>query len=352
MSDARSALAEVGIIERDRGSPLTLSEDWKVLWDAAHATGDKNITIPVSRFVRFCSNTGVAPSDVSDETVKDFKRALELNEIRKDPASAVWQAIHAWNLAVDEVPGWPPIRLIKPVRHTHFAVPLAEFPAPFRAELDALLDDLTKPNLKRGARRRKPLSPRTIEHRGRQFQRFASALVHAGVPVEDIVSLDVLLDLDHVERGIEWLAEHRHGGETSSGLHEMALGLCMLGREIGIDPEHLKQLREYASLLSGGNGDRKVRNKGLTAKNRERLRQFRDPARRDALLCLPSELMAEARRINHKVKAARLAEVAVAIAIEIVAPIRLKKPGGAKGPICTSTGRCPAGSISRSRNTR
>lgn len=125
-----------------------------------------------------------------------------------------------------------------------------------------------------------------------------------------------------------WLAEHRHGGETSGGLHQLALGLCMLGRELGIEPRRLEQVREYASMLSDGNGDRKVRKKGLTAKNRERLRQFRDPARRDALLCLPTDLMADARRINHKVKAARLAEVAVAIAIETVAPIRLKNLAG------------------------
>lgn len=324
LSNMKSALAEAGIVERDRGSPIKLSPEWQTLWDAARATGNQNITIPVSRFVRFCSNTGVAPSGVSDETVEDFKRALELNEVRKDPASATWQGIHAWNKAVEQVSGWPRIQLTKPVRHNHYAIPLAEFPATFRAELDALMANLAKPNLKRGAKRRNPLSPRTIEHRGRQFHRFASALVRSGVPIDDIVSLHVLLDLDHVERGIEWLAEHRHGGETSAGLHEMMLGLCMLGRELGIDSEHLEQLRGFATMLSGGNGDRKVRNKGLTPKNRERLRQFRDPARRDALLCLATDLMAETRRINHKVRAARLAEVAIGIAIELIAPLRLK----------------------------
>lgn len=324
LSNMKSALAEAGIVERDRGSPIELSPAWRTVWDLVLAAKIDAISIPLSRPVRFFSNMGIAPEDVTDEAFAAFQRALELSEIRKDPASATWQGIHAWNKAVDAVLGWPQIRLTKPIRHNHFAIPLAEFPTPFREELDALLVGLARPSLKRGSARRNPLSPRTIEHRGRQWHRFASALVHAGVPIETLTSLDVLLDLDHVEPGIEWLAENRHGGKASAGLHEMALGLCTLGRELGIEGDHLEQLREYARLLSGKKGGRKVRKKGPTDKNRQRLRQFRDPAKRDALLRLPSVLIAEARKTDHPIKAARIAEVAVAIAIETMAPIRLK----------------------------
>ncbi|MEM7667865.1 MAG: tyrosine-type recombinase/integrase [Pseudomonadota bacterium] len=328
VSNAKSALAAIGLLERERGRPLELSKDWKGLWELALATRDKNITIPGSRFVRFCSNVEIAPDAVCDETIQDFQRALELTEIRKDPASATWQAIHAWNKSVDKVPGWPQTRLTKPVRHTHFAIPLAEFPTPFRTELEALIARLAKPILELGAKRRRPLSSRTINHRERQWIRFASALVHAGIAIENLQSLRDLLEINRVERGIEWLSETRHGGQTSPGLRETALGLCTLGRELGIDDAHLGQLREIASILSENAGDRRVRKKGLTEKNRKRLRQFRDPARQHALLRLPTQLMDEARRINQPVKAARHAEVAIAITIELVAPLRLKNLAG------------------------
>lgn len=328
MSNARAALEEFGIIERDRGSPLQLSPEWQRHWQAALATGDKNITIPLSRFVRFCSSMCIAPGAVSDDTARDFKRALELEEIRKDPDATLWQAIHAWNGAVDRVSGWPEIRLTKPVRHNRYALPVGDFPESFGWDLDAMCSALAKPVRRIGAKRRQPLSKQTIDHRRRQWLRFASALVRAGTPVEGIRSLRDLVEIDRVECGLDWLAENRHDGKASAGLHEMALGLCTLGRELAVDDHHLAQLREFASVLSGGSGDRRVRNKGLTPKNRERLRQFRDPARRDALLCLPAGLMNEARKGDHPVKAARLAEVAVAIAIELVAPIRLRNLAG------------------------
>ena len=54
VSNAKSAMAEVGILERDRGPPLPLSEDWQRHWDIVLASGKPNIRIPLSRFVRFC----------------------------------------------------------------------------------------------------------------------------------------------------------------------------------------------------------------------------------------------------------------------------------------------------------
>lgn len=324
VSNARSALVETGIVERDRGSPIALSSKWRALWDAALATGDKNITIPLSRFTRFCSNMGISSKDVSDEVVAAFQRALELSKIRKDPASATWQAIHAWNLAIERVSGWPLIRLTKPQRHNHYAIPLAEFPAKFRDELEAVTCSLAKPVRRLGAKRHQSLSPSTIDSRHRHWIRFASAVVHSGTPVDELTTLSDLLCMDRVEAAIEWLAENRYGGQTSRGLQEMALGLCTLGRELEIDEAQLEQFRELSRVLSGRPDNRHMRKKGLTAKNRERLRQFRNPATRDALLCPPSVLMEEARKVNHPVKAARLAEVALAIAIETVAPIRLK----------------------------
>lgn len=102
------------------------------------------------------------------------------------------------------------------------------------------------------------------------------------------------------------------------------LGLSMLGRELGIEPDHLAGIRRYARQLSGDASGRRIRRRGMTEKNRKRLRQFRDPATRAAFLNLPGALMEQATLERRPIKAARLAEVALAIAILTIAPMRRK----------------------------
>jgi integrase len=157
-----------------------------------------------------------------------------------------------------------------------------------------------------------------------QIRRFASALVAAGVPIEELHSLADLLPLARIEVGVQWIADNRHGGGTSQGLRETMLGLSMLGREIGLDAAHLNAIRGYANALAVDKTGQRTRRKGLTEKNRERLRRLRDPETQLSLLRLPRNLLEKAAHERHPVKAARLAEVALAIAILTIAPIRLK----------------------------
>ena len=63
--------------------------------------------------------------------------------------------------------------------------------------------------------------------------------------------------------------------------------------------------------------------RGLNAKNRSRLRALDDPRTVLALLQLSAKLMALADRERHPLRAARLAQTAVAIEILLMAPIRI-----------------------------
>lgn len=324
ISNAKSALAVTGIVERKRGTYMPLSPVWQELWDKVRASGDDNIRLPMSRFPGFCSRIGVAPEEVTEETVADFRRALELSELRKDPEKVAWQLAHAWNRAVERIPGWPQRKLAKPQRHNRYALPIDAFPQSFRDDVDRLARRLACSDFSIGSDRFEPLAAPTIRHRLAQFRRFASALVHSGVPIDDLQTLADLLRLDRVETGVQWIANNRHNGETSQGLHETLLGLSMLGRELGIDPEQLAAIRGYARQLSGDANGRRTRHRGLTEKNRKRLRQFRDPAMRAAFLNLPAVLMAQATLERRPIKAARLAEAALMIAILTVAPMRRK----------------------------
>lgn len=248
----------------------------------------------------------------------NYRRAIELGEIRKNPGSAEWQAAHAWNRAGERIDGWPGQRLTKPARHSWYALPLDDFPPSFREELDALAARLRCADVHDPDGRVSELANDSIAHRRRQLVRFASALVHAGVPVSEIASLSDLLPIDRVRLGLEWLADNRHDGKTSSGLHQTALALCMLGRELRVEPSHIAGLRRIAARLGG------QKRKGMTEKNATRLRQFRDRETQLALLTLPSRLVEKAAREARPVKAARLVEAAVAIGLVCVCPVRLK----------------------------
>lgn len=144
ISNARSALAAAGIVDSARGARMPLSPAWRELWEKVRAYDDDNIRLPLSRFPAFCSRIGVAPVDVTDETIADFRRALELNEIRKDPEKVAWQTAHAWNLAVERIPGWPQRKLQKPQRHSHYSLPIDAFPTSFQDDLAKLGEGLSR----------------------------------------------------------------------------------------------------------------------------------------------------------------------------------------------------------------
>lgn len=73
----------------------------------------------------------------------------------------------------------------------------------------------------------------------------------------------------------------------------------------------------------------KVKNHGLTEKNRRRLRQFDDPANVAALLHLPALLERLAKR-THGRNGAVIMQMAVAIEVLIMAPVRIRNLAGLK----------------------
>ena len=163
-----------------------------------------------------------------------------------------------------------------------------------------------------------PLRPDTIRHRRAQVLRVASALVHSGLPADNITGLSILLEPGNAERALRWMLD-RNGGKTSPGIAETAYMLGALARHhVRLPDADLSGLKTLAKRLEVH------RPTGLTDKNRARLRQFDDPERLRVLLQLPDRLIAGSRFSPHSYKALLQSEVAVAIAILIVCPIRRK----------------------------
>jgi hypothetical protein len=110
----------------------------------------------------------------------------------------------------------------------------------------------------------------------------------------------------------------RHDGQPTPQVGQMATFLNSVARHwVEVDDVALMQLQKLASRLSSGR-------RGLTAKNRERLRPFEDPQTVAAFLALPERIRWQVEKDSRAPKSKAIdAQMAAAIAILQATPIRL-----------------------------
>ena len=161
----------------------------------------------------------------------------------------------------------------------------------------------------------KPLRPVTLKWRRFQIRMAASSLVAAGVPVEAIQSLEDVVRPEPFRRLIRNLVA-RYGGKTAN-IYGLATALKSIARHhCKLDDDEVDALRSICRRVL-------VKQRGLSPKNRDRLRPFTDPATRDRLLLLPQQLMREASRAKDPDRRdAMTAQMAVALEIGQMAPLR------------------------------
>jgi len=322
-SDARAAMVHVGIIERRDGRLTDLSPAWQKLW-AGVLTSQQSKTLQpaLCRFVHFLNNRAVAPDDVRLEQAQSYREALIQNEISKSPEVAYRAAVNGWNLASRSVPNWPKITLPLERRQKVIKLPETEFPKRFMTDLEHLMFRLSHPDPLAEDGRARALRPATITHYRRQLIRFASELVHAGMPIEEIDSIAALLHPATAERGLRQMLS-RTENKTVKMISEVAALLRNLSRITGQPPETQKQLAKLAGRVATSP------QKGMTRKNRDRLRGLQNDKSILRLLRLPERLFNNppAGKANAYTKALAR-EDAVAIAILLVCPVRIKNLAG------------------------
>ncbi|WP_026758874.1 site-specific integrase [Sediminimonas qiaohouensis] len=323
VSNARAAMVHVGIVERRANRITDLSQAWQKLWSGLLASPQSATLQPaLCRFVYFLSNQGIAPGKVRIKHAQAYKDALIRNEISKSPDVAYRAAVNGWNLAVRSLPRWPRTKL--PLEQRQKIIKLAEsdFPAAFLADLDHLILRLSQPDPLAENGRAKALRPTTLKQYRRQVIRFASELVHAGVPVEKIDSIAVLLTREMAERGLRQMLT-RTENKTIKMISEVAALLRNLGRITGQDDATQKQLTKIAGRVAT------QPQRGMTAKNRNRLRVLQNDKSMMRLLELPERVFNRPPpgKSNDYTKALAR-EDAVAIAILLACPIRIKNLAG------------------------
>lgn len=317
LSDSRAALARYGIVERRYNRIDDLTPMWRQLWEIVLASRDPTLRPSLGRFVYFLNRQGVKPQDVSEEHALAYREALALNEISKSPEVAYRAAVNGWNLATRRIAEWPRKTLSLHSRQKIIKLPAEVFPASFHKYLDRFLDRLRRPDPLDREGPRIPRKPATINQYRRQILRFASELIHAGIPASQIDSVLVLIDPAMAELGLRHMLA-RHNDETRRGIAETAGLLRNISRILNAPEETQKRMADLARRVG-------VRMQvGMTRKNRERLRVLQNDDKLQKLLLLPDRIFGRSSGRSKGYTTALAREDALAIAILLVCPIRVK----------------------------
>lgn len=307
------ALRRVGIAPRQRRLAAHLPEPWKGLRAGVR---DEAIQRGLARFLGHCADRGVAPGAVDEATFAGFLAWLEEGTLVPRPTVLHRRACAQWNRAVALVPGWPPRTVAVPCRTDHVRLPLGTFAASFHADVEAWLARLAGEDPLDEDGPDRPLRPASLRHMRYEAYMVASACVRAGGDPAELRGLADLVEPGRFRPAMRFLLE-RYGGKTNRTLDGLATTFAHLARHwVRLDPGRLESLVEVRRRL-------RCPVRGLTERNRARLRQFDEPLNQLALLELPDRLLALAVRQPKAVRAAHLVQTALAVLLLQMAPVRL-----------------------------
>jgi site-specific recombinase XerC len=314
-SNAKSALLwlarEKGIPEH--GAPLTPA--WAKL---RVKIGDRLIRWRLSSLMRFCSASNIAPVEVDEAVVERFVRYRFQSGKPADDAFRRLLA-RAWNSNIGNIPGWPGRKLIEPAIKATVEVAWEDFPEGLQRDVDRYLEGLTRVRRSRAGQRIRPLKASTIRTRRAELAAAARMAVKTGVPIATLTSFSALLAPEVVEKVLD--AYWRQNGDTPKVFTiNLASRFVAIAKETKcVDDAHCGRLDQMRRDLED------ERRGGLTDKNTAFLRQVLTPGVWHRVVQLPMKMMETARlqQSYAPVKAAVTAQLAVAIAILTVAPVRL-----------------------------
>ena len=318
-----SGLRQAGIeVMRGRSSTM-LSTAWQQL---ERALPDLQAKHALSRFMRFCTEHGITPEQVDDTVFDRFRATLQTQSLAKSPHALHRTAAHQWNRALRHHLGWALQRVTVPRNPRHYALDAADFPASFRAEVGAFLGGAGGGSDPFSDNYVRPQRPATIEQRRKQIWQMASLLVAAGVPIERMTGLAVLVEPAHAEMILK-AAHKRLNPASSKGtvhLHGMAHLLKVMAKYwVKAELQDVEKLARLARLSAP------PPRRGMTDKNRNRLRQFDSRENVLALLDLPERVFRELKAIQQPTRQDALRTLgALAVAILLSAPMRIANVAG------------------------
>jgi Phage integrase family len=297
----------------EHGAPLT--PPWKEL---QFQIRDRLVRWRLSSLMRFCSASHIAPIEVDEGVVE---RLMSYRSQTGMSASDAFRRLvaRAWNSNVGNIQGWPARRLIEPPIKTAVELSWADFPEGLRRDVDRYLDGLTRVRRSRAGQRIRPLKPSTLRTRRAELAAAARMAVKTGVPIETLSSFSALLAPEVVRKILD--AYWQQNGETPKVFTiDLACRFIAIAKETKcLDDAACERLDEMRQTLE------EHREGGLTDKNIAFIRQVLTSGVWRRVVKLPQAMMIAARaaRAYAPVRSAVTAQLAVAIAILTVAPVRL-----------------------------
>jgi integrase len=290
------------------------SPEWLALRDALP---DERWGWKLSRFMALASAAGITPKQVDGTFVATFRKAIhESGEVPK-PEQHVRQAMHTWNRLTEAHPELELKSLTIPARRRPgWTIEPARFPISFQQEVDGWIEHLSKVDPEGEDGRVRALRPASLKLHRHTLYKAASALVFAGRPIDEVTSLACLVEMDAFKIVMKFLRE-RQGGQPSTALLGVAHVLKAVARHhIKVGDAELNRMKKICANYQVDDAGR--------SKSRDRLVNFEDDRLLGALVHLPARLLDEAESPKTpKTRKRLLAQVAVAIEIELHAPVRL-----------------------------
>ncbi len=300
-----------------------LTAEWQMLYDILK--GDTYRKSELSRFMRYCSNQGIAPGSVSDVVSDGYLSALEAESLIKNPRVRHQSTCRVWNQMVEKhcSAGWPQVTLQVPRYEDRlYAIDWSLVSDPVKVDIGAYLDHLSSKDVfSKGLK--KPFAPISIDTVRGHLHRYISALSYQGVDVGRAQSLRDLVTPAMFKTGINWLLE-RNGGETSKHIGELAWSVrCYAVKHCDPSDEDAAFFAEHMPKL-------RLSHEGLSKKNAASMHQFDDPKAVLRFLTLPQVLWDRALSMSKTVEngtvrkdAHLLIQAAVLIELLQLAPMRM-----------------------------
>ncbi|MCZ8122225.1 MAG: tyrosine-type recombinase/integrase [Magnetospirillum sp.] len=293
-------------------------------WEALlAATPVENRLVALRAFLRVAMTWEIAPDRMTDVEIERYRRHLEEHRPRAKATAHIRTVTKTWNEQVERQSVWPQVRLTVPVRKPVYRIDLGVFPDDLRQDLAKLLKarmPMTQARLSTSA----VLSgaselPRLKASSHRKFEdhllNFLGTLVRIGTAPQSVTSLREAFAIENVVKVIEAM-QQRTGKETGSGMMNMLRSIRFVLRHVVKAPDD--QVRVITRLLNAVKHDYSE----LTPKNRTMLRQFKDKETLKRIHLLPLTLMRRAERSANSKIGALAAQMATAIEILLMAPIR------------------------------
>ncbi len=308
-----AALREVGIEVMPGRDKRGLCVQWGALFDRLPT---KRHRIGLSRLVHFCSREGIMPADVDGSTLARFRDAMAATSLRSDSFAAFNTACRLWNEAGESVSGWPSIRAEVQRDSRKYTLPQDRFVPAFLNDVERFLAHSgdRNPFAEDYAR---SVKPSTIELRRKGIMQLATALVCSGLPADEVTGIAVLVEPKNAEAALRYLLNRKNNESTPYLAQQSRLLVVLASYWVKADDATIKALKGFTKGLA-------VQRKGMTDRNRARLRQFDLPANVNELLDLPRRVLEDVKKHDSGNRDSALRVMfAAAVEILIVAPIRI-----------------------------